>query len=130
MPKTPVDECPAGTAIDIAVAKARGWTIDRSLGTPLWKDDCGKLLEDGWSPSTDIAAAQRLLSGDVTIHKTTIDGWGDQYHCIIGPEYGYCMELLLSAGQAKADTLPLAICRAFLKASDIEYIEVPDEDTG
>jgi len=86
----------------------------------------GWVERDDWRSipaySTDIAAAWGLWDADMTIHRQ--DG---QCHCILSPEYGLCMELLLSKASAVADTAPLAICRAFLKANGVEYVEVPGD---
>jgi hypothetical protein len=93
MPQIPVDECPAGPAIDAAVAEALGWHED----TGWWMDKDNEIQEAAcigcnskstWSPSTDITEAWELWE--------------------------------------KAETAPLAICRAFLKANGVEYVEVPE----
>ena len=126
MPKISVNECPAGPEMDAAVAEVLGFKT-KWFESP----DGSKILllcveRDDWRSipaySTDIAAAWGLWDADMTIHRQ--DG---QCHCILSPEYGLCMELLLSKASAVADTAPLAICRAFLKANGVEYVEVPGD---
>ena len=155
MPKIPIDECPAGPAMDMAVAEALGWHIE------FWQDGadggCELCDEEGnhvrpwsydpsprwrWSPSTDIAAAWEL----VIWCRANIEG---QSLRLVGPEHpdesGCAFEngwdasfvnsqyVYTDIGQhTNADTAPLAICRAFLKANGIEHMEVPEgngEDT-
>ena len=130
MPKIPVDECPAGPALDATVAEALGlktkWFeyADSKMRLCLVGKTASGNVDWRSIPaySTDIAAAWGLWDADMTIHRQ--DG---QCHCILSPEYGLCMELLLSKASAVADTAPLAICRAFLKANGVEYVEVPGD---
>jgi hypothetical protein len=135
--KVPVDEAPAGSAMDAAVAEVLGWLPYECDAIWYWKDMSDDdfpyynyvayshnvhsyELEDVkvWSPSTDIAAAWELLEG-FTAQIATLSGgmWG----VILGT---HPMEPTRSV---KAETAPLAICRAFLRASGVIEIEVDDE---
>jgi hypothetical protein len=131
MPGIPVDEAPAGPAMDAAVAEALGWGYINSsrFGGWCWRypdDITGWLYEKPPRFSTDIAAARGLWGGHITILKI-----GNRCQCILHPKYGYCIELLLSKATAEGYTAAHAICRAFLKANGIEYVEVTDgKDTG
>lgn len=124
MAKIPIDEAPAGPAMDAAVAEVLGW---RQLSYRLWHDRDGRERwidnKDGtWSPSTGIAAAWELFKKlrerqpPVTFQ---LDGWDHHWVCWVDKEG--------INRWAKAQTASLAICRAFLKANGVEYLELENE---
>ncbi len=109
---------PAGPAMNEAVARAIGWehwqTINGKNGYPV----ATGTMHDEWQPSTNIAhaweAAEKLHIGVLPIGdglwragfsdpKSFVNWWE-------AAEYGPCATI------AEADTAPLAICRAALKA--------------
>ena len=132
--KIPVDECPAGPAMDAAIAKIlNGHSFD---GLGRIENRGGTIAEFCkicnkprgyhrlWSYSTDIAAAWELFKelkekqSPVTIYQ--IDGWKNHsWTCWIDRDG--------SNLRADANSAPLAICRAFLKAHGVEYIDVEPE---
>jgi len=111
MPKTPIDEAPAGPAMDAAVAEALGYECvcdEESLDCPIHCDD------DPWTKrrySTDIAAAWKLVE-----RECMRLGWTEDW----GVPYAACRQLVCEYGEKH----PEAICRAFLKANGIEFVEV------
>jgi len=155
MKQIPVDECPAGPELDAAVAKAMGWQkITIGPGAE------NKLIASGRDPdnrirvvlqfSQDIAAAWGL--GEWILEHTNFESCSSyvkydyaqfMFHVQKGsgdwPPVAYG-EIYTAAGEADPDyklnqcgitVLPLAITRAFLKANEVEYVEVADEtNTG
>lgn len=123
MPKTPVDECPAGPAVDAAVAEALGHKVVLHYGQLMVKTPDG-LHADPEPYSTDIAVAWEALEHlfqlnslqDIHLEHLEHTGWGIST-CYNKVEGGW-------DGWVYAETAPLAICRAFLKVNGIEYIEV------
>jgi len=137
MPKTPVDECPAGPEMDAAVAETLGYEVEWSeqpdgSKTPIYLAGEVASRSDGWtqrphwriilsySIDIDIAAAWELIEKLKNEYKLLAElmdwpkGWFVVFsHAPI--KYS-----------AIAETAPLAICRAFLKAKRIEYIEVSE----
>jgi len=137
MPKIPIDEAPAGPAMDAAVAKALSYEVE-------------------WSPQPDGSSAPIYLVG------TIVDLGVELPHWIIVPNYSIdiaaAWELEESLGvDQQSDYImalfnlvttdlgapgflafkkavywrmvhagPLNKCRAFLKASGVEYVEVPE----
>lgn len=131
MPKTPVDEAPAGPAMNAAVAGALGWHYGWG---GWWEDEEGQIQKpacigcDGkstWSPSEDIAAAWKLIENLSQLFGVEIGvlypeaGSGERFYCKIWKHHSLQFRALfvLSA--------PLAICRAFLKANGVEFVDVP-----
>jgi len=130
MPKIPVDECPAGPAMDAAVAETLGFEtkwFGYPNGSKILLCLVGKIASkhDGWTEqddwrsvppySTDIAAAWGLAES--CRHSGFGVGWSEDWgapYCMMGDTYEY------------GETVPHAICRAFLKANGVEYIEVPE----
>jgi len=53
--------------------------------------------------------ALELLGFDYTIHKQTECDMDKTYLCLIEPEYGMCMELMLSKGWGQGASLSSAI---------------------
>jgi hypothetical protein len=149
MVKIPVDECPAGTVMDAAVAKALSHLVFCQLDFDRWfiasdRDAFQQGLMNGlfWEGgggreprycldmpnySADIAAAWKLFS---YLCK--------EWFCVksifikdlrIKVNLYRDSKALLYADPtitAIAQYAPLAITRAFLKANGVEYIEVPD----
>ena len=132
MPKIPIDECPAGPAMDMAVAEALGWHIE------FWQDGadggCELCDEEGnhvrpwsydpsprwrWSPSTDIAAAWEFAPGILNGKHLVFMGT----HWAIWHFDGYDN----MPNDAVGETAPLTICRALLKANGVEHMEVPGD---
>lgn len=129
--KTPVDECPAGPAMDAAVAKALGLCPHNLEKTIHWSEDgcseacyeCKLCHEKFWGLaykegyyglpySTDIAAAWELA--ETFRHGCFGLGWSEDWgvpYCMMGDAYEY------------GETIPLAICRAFLKSNSMMEIE-------
>ena len=126
MPKIPIDECPAGPAMDAAVAEALGWHWHDGRGTAgpsYWETADGDTAYIwDFEPSTDIVAAWELIENlkkrrpMVTIQ---LDGWGSTWICWVDNNNMNQWE--------KGETAPLTICRAFLKANGVEYVEVLHE---
>lgn len=101
--------------IDCAIAeKVMGWTKKvPAIGKPWWarSDDTFAAPAHGkkaWSPSTDIAAAWSVVEKMRMQIEPTRKGWR-------AGVYGG-----LSDKRATADTAPLAICLAALKAIGVE----------
>ena len=125
MKQIPVDECPAGTYLDVAVVKAQyhgeHLVIDfkhRLFSTSDRAISCIKLSRY----STDIAAAWELIDRMGTQYAPSIYQIG-QWYC----------NFLVDGGRIEscAETAPLAITRAYLKVEEVEFVEVPDEtNTG
>lgn len=131
MPKIPVDECPAGPEMDAAVAEALDLTLQRRDGETRWlylagiyaseQDDWAEHEDWRWVPSysTDIAAAWELAewaTRNLFFRPglcVPIASDNREWSCTFGAE----------ENRAYGETVPLAICRAFLKANGVEYIE-------
>lgn len=106
------DNMPAGQDIDSLVAeKVMGWQRSNSMymqwdtadGLVTWAETSF----GSFRPSVDIGAALKVLEKvpsewSVGMHRTLDGKWSADY----------------GLGQAYADTAPLAICRAALKAMD------------
>jgi len=140
MSKTPVDECPAGREMDAAIEEILGYSgyfsdyilINNQrydIKTWIWKDWTPEDPPKGWRPgimprnySADIAAAWELAEWLVQNHEFYITnfynpgGWSASYRKKSGSDWI----------PSDTKTAPLAICRAFLKANGIEYVEVPE----
>ena len=135
--KVPVDECPAGAAMDAAVARAMGWEWDEYI----WWD--GEDFVPHFEPSEDIVMAWSLflkLPEDRVLEVGTgnkdNEGWLS-FACI---RFGG--ESMGTSGYEDGDTgwaqdeeknrpclsalTALAISRAFLLANGITEIEVED----
>jgi len=140
MAKIPIDEAPAGPAMDAAVAEALGWLPYESDGVWYWKDMSDDdfpywnhhangygFVEDlkPWSPSTDIAAAWELADKISFRQDSTLGCFSVHCYGWIGEcwEAGW-VDQPVGDVVARAHTAPLAICRAFLKANGVEYLEI------
>lgn len=142
MPTMPVDECPAGPAMDAAVAEAlaiqggrcepllnvfsltkNGWELQTRCR---W---CWKEMENGVSDfcpkypfppySTDIAAAWELVEWC----RTNLNSLATFIEWKKGWDINFSNGSRAYGSFAK--TCPLAICRAFLEANGVEHVEVP-----
>ena len=123
-----IDKMEAGREMDALVAELMGWTVNKELKTfTTWvaitsgDDWCGirplcgttKGVWGNWSPSTDISAAwpvvEKLQSMEITIrfHPQHRGPWKVTLFGLDG-NLTFITEF--------ADTAPLAICRAALKA--------------
>jgi hypothetical protein len=130
--KIPVDECPAGPEMDAAMAKVLAGHSFDGTGKIENRDSiisefckiCGKPKGyHGYDNYRRIENAWRLIeilrSSDKHISITLPIGQG--YEVWVRE----AMSLGLSDGlRTVVDTLPLAICRAFLKANGVEFIEM------
>ena len=82
-------------------------------------DTIGKLLNTSehfqlWQPSTDISAAWGVV-------EKIKDEFGEIEITVWGSGWGECTQVKIGdLPQAESDTAPLAICRAALKATEIE----------
>ncbi len=113
MKRIPIDECPAGLAIDAAVAE-----VYTGPGIKL------RVVLETFCPSTDIAAAWELVEHWMAENKeNTFDIVSNQE-----PKLRW-LAFFESDKSMIADTAPLAITRAYLKAKGVEFIEVPDNET-
>jgi hypothetical protein len=125
MPKIPVAQAPAGPALDAAVAEAR----------------TGNKWEEGWMQgvrpypwSTDIAAAWELVEAeymaiiplDNGMWVAPLDVAMTNYWNSPDGELALSYYELHLGNSIVADTAPLAIARAYLKAKGVEEVEVPD----
>ena len=135
MSKTPIDEVPAGPALDAAVAEALGW---KWMAYPA--PATGKMLRGLYPPrrykeefaakgdepvgvfdvlpySTDIGTAWELIEELKDKHKLLA--------ILMEWPKGWFVELCHTPIKYRgiADTASLAICRAFLKANGVEYVE-------
>jgi hypothetical protein len=137
-----VDECAAGLELDAQVAKIMGYRVqdyeEYSQDGKHWekrKTDYLWLLKENepakvapkWS--TDITAAWGLvekLSQDDKVVRVSVDAICNSQlsSCSIHEPDLYETMLI----EKIAETAPLAIVRAFLKANEVEYIEVPECD--
>ena len=110
MKRIPVDECPAGPALDAAVAE-----VYKGPGVKL------RVALETFQPSTDIAAAWELLES-LTEDESGISLLPYLNRDIEGEWWmGFDTRFVI-----KANTAPLAITRAYLKVKDVEWVEVPD----
>lgn len=149
MKRIPVDECPAGRAIDVAVAIAgydKNLVVDFEYGLiATSKMRLREALESGWigwdsilkgeagsfcleSPkySTDIVAAWDLMRLEsMAIIPLKSDRWLAIPYSAIPDDYT-AYKIDLTDGEI-ASTAPLAIARAYLKARGVEFVEVPEE---
>jgi len=129
MKQIPIDECPAGTYLDVAVAKAQyhgeHLVIDfkhRLFSTSDRAISCIKLSRY----STDIAPAWELVEElhDQSIFMCLSDE-NDLYEWYCG--LTNAIDDRTISFEIGADTAPLAITRAYLKAKGVEFVEVADE---
>jgi len=115
----------AGRELDALVAERRGWPVEWHDGIPWFKGDrLFSLGEDrsdlskNWSPSTSIAAAwdlvERLANSGWTVYLTRTD----KCHVSLRPEHEPPPVSCVIRPEGIADTAPLAICLAFLKATE------------
>lgn len=133
MPKIPVDECLAGPEMDAAVAKALGlkvqWRLWIDEPQPIYLAGIYADAHDDWAEhedwrqvlpySTDIAAAWELLPKMQSAYGILLAILHNMAECKIMKDNKPIV------GRAESEEgAPLAICRAFLKANGIEYIEV------
>ena len=130
MKQIPVDECPAGIYLDVAVTKAQyhgeHLVIDfkhRLFSTSDRAISCIKLSRY----STDIAAAWELVEILYRQAEEWIsiarDSSGNYWAGVIGSVSDWDWWKYSSV----AGTVPLAITRAYLKAKGVEFVEVPEE---
>jgi hypothetical protein len=123
--KVKVDAVPACYALDSAVAIAQGLHIDNLVG--YWKNDAGESVHPAcvgcnstptWHPSGDIKAAWELV-------KELACGYEYELTIINQPKSWviYCGHPGTISEVTEADTAPLAITRAFLKARGVTEIE-------
>jgi len=136
MAKIPVDEAPAGKAMNWAISKVLSGHLFAGTGKIENRDGvvsefcqvCGEPQGyHGYDNYRRIENAWRLIEilrndgKHVTITLPVGEGCEVWVREIVS--------LGLSDGlRTLADSLPLAICRAFLKANGVEYIEVLNED--
>jgi len=125
MTKIPIDEAPAGPAMDAVVAKVLGLNEFND-----WPERWEHIISHNWnemSYSTDIAAAWGLWSYL----------WAEWHYAkltfIKDLRVKACLYRDAEAVQranpmitAIAKNGQLAICRAFLQANGVEYVEVPE----
>lgn len=149
MPKIPIDEAPAGPAMDAAVAEALGWK--RTLMHPVdyhnwtnypnvWYITPDGIIENVTNIppySTDIAAAWGL---DKTAWRwkfyetpntlAVILFTSIEMQCEaawISPSWPEGTIVIQNLWQDdKASTYALGRCRAFLMTNGVEYVEVPE----
>jgi hypothetical protein len=148
MAKIPVTDCPAGPALDAAVAKVLGWTdLTFDAFTPVGRQLCGthpskrggfyghgRMIVRQWS--ADIAAAWELAeTGNISLVRVKNKGW------IALPDSDVLDEDELWETDA-ADALsgyyerrlnnvaiepaPLAITRTYLLAHGVTEVEAPE----
>lgn len=139
--KISIDKAPAGPEMDAVVAKELDWRegfVHTVTGDPLLVppesakrgfevDRAGNAIMLSWS--TDIAAAWELVEQlvqsnplqDIHLEHLEHTGWGVS-SCYDEAEGGW-------NGWVYAETAPLAICRALLKAKGVEYVEIPDGES-
>lgn len=153
MPKIPVDECPAGPEMDAAVAEALGQCghyLKPENGSGQYKcvkceqRFAGLAYKEGYSVksySTDIAAAwelvdwmHRRISEAESGNESTLSFNTKLYQRLQlfawsnGEEWLASFDRRNIAGFSNgfvsiADSVQLAICRAFLKANGVTHIE-------
>jgi hypothetical protein len=161
MKRIPIDECPAGPALDAAAGKALGWTEYEIDGLRFWQapaqeEQPGEWESTGyfiypthsdlhfelpahlrlyggkgtWRPSKDIAAAWELVED---LYKQA----GEWISTTRSHKGNYCAGVIGTVSDwdwweysSEADTAPLAITRAYLKAKGVEFVEVPDDKSA
>lgn len=144
MPKTPIDECPAGPWLDAVAAAFTPNGVDPAFVHYV------RTGEHPWNPSTDIAMAIGLAEKEqlflFPINREVAGVlMADVVWWVAGrwPSSGYMMffpleppTLMLNSkvGEswnkgfcAYASDMALAITRAFCKANGITEVEVPDD---
>jgi len=129
MPKIPIDQAPAGPEMDAAVAKVLGLSEFND-----WPERWEHIISHNWNEtlySTDIAAAWEL------VENIAQDGWRLELRAkLLHREairgYSLSFDKLMDDSTldyiciSECSSVALAICRAFLKANGVEYIEVPE----
>lgn len=128
MTKEEIEQLPAGRELDALIAEAlMGWsqkddsngfqvyTPDRCLGW--WRADQPKLGDRQPCFSTDIAAAWQVVEKiNKTHYLNTAQYWieGGSNGGVLGFIVAFRQYKTYKGEPAKADTMPLAICRAAL----------------
>lgn len=117
-----IDAMPAGAEMDALVAeRVMGWW--RKYYPPAaedaWFDANGFRMKRGaWCPSEDIAAAWQVVEKMVADRHTQDFHFG--YKMCAGCEWQFCfadkVAGVFSDCAGRAETMPLAVCRAALKA--------------
>jgi hypothetical protein len=110
-----IDDMQAGQEMDRLVAEATGWarwqTVNGRNAFPVATDT----LHDEWQPSTNIAHAFEVLA-----RLSELDGHWLAMMWDQGASWAVELEAqregFKDVGRTVAETLPLAICRASLKA--------------
>lgn len=120
-----VSKCPCGREIDAAVMRVMGWERSRDGGW--WKlSSDGKRLElDKYvSPSFNMRYAW-FLATELSIAVIPLQSgrWRATAHNAIPDDYTAYTIIDLSNGEV-AEIASLAICRAYLRAKGVEYVEV------
>jgi hypothetical protein len=147
MPKIPVNECPAGPAMDAAVAKALGW---RNLH---WREvdrESNHYAPGGWwgnGPNGECYLDKGYSSDIVAAWKLDRIGWRWQFwetpetlavtlftsiemasdaawESPRLPEGTIVVQNRWEDSESKVDAYALGRCRAFLKANGVEFVEV------
>ena len=138
MTRVPIDQAPAGPALDAAVAGAQGKRVkwmENAIGLSAWpayfaglmsSRDTDWISQADWRGvpeySTDIAAAWELMEAKRAemMAKDWID-FCDILKELILRNSGWRDVYALLSGLT-----PLAITRAYLKAKGVETIDIPD----
>jgi len=129
-----IEDMKAGRELDALVAeKVMGWKKVKWLGDYDWRDKDGEqpYTVRAWNPSTDIAAAWQV------VEKIQERQGRDRFIIYLSSYWGtnswvykceFIMETVNKSVDGFADTAPLAICLAALRA--VGAIAAEDEDYG
>lgn len=134
--EVPIDDCPAGLAMDAAVAKALGFKVKWDMGVPLYLVGVVEVEVEEWVDSevwkpvpgysTDIGVAwglwRQLAKEGVDYFEfgSAATGESEVLFLAISEQAGYA--------EGKEWDEAATICRALLKFKGIGFVEVPDAD--
>ena len=106
---------------DLIAVKVMGWNLEQRDYSTAWVDEEGQwFLKQLWKPCTDIRDAFVVIEklrkeNDFWFELTTPESWSLKYRC-----YFQLDEMEVHAVE---ETAPLAICKAALKAFEVEVVE-------
>ena len=130
-----VDDCPAGPALDAAVAKALGCDVMMEKYAGRLAAFCSCELREHENPTMYVSGMLKCYSRDIAAaweleqempYFKLIRSSSTYWQCKSVFCGDWLDHLCSSCGcqSADAETVPLAICRAFLKAKGVTEVEI------